>query len=83
MATVKGLTAERTLEIEKNAITNARIESVGAARNLILVKHDGTDVPLGDIRGPQGGGSPFVVLTQAAYTALATKDPATLYVIKG
>lgn len=40
-----------------------------------------TTLGAGNVTGT--GVSAIVVLTQAAYTALATKDPATLYVIQG
>lgn len=85
MATVTGLTAERTKQIENNAFVAARLGGSGG-KNLILTKYDGSDVDLGDVagaKGDPGGGSPFKVLTAAAYAALATKDPATLYVIQG
>lgn len=82
MATVQGLTAERTLEIEKQAVTSMRLETSGNEIILIAVTKGNGDIRLGNVRGPQGGGSPFTVLTQAAYNALAQKDQSTLYVIK-
>lgn len=82
MASVTGLTAERTLEIEKQAIVGMRLDVQGNEVILTAVTKGNGDIALGNVRGPQGGGSPFVVLTQVAYNAIVTKDPATLYVIK-
>lgn len=82
MSTVQGLTAERTLEIEKQAVTSMRLETEGDQIILVAVTKGNGDIRLGNVRGPQGGGSPFVVLTQAAYNALPTKGETTLYVIK-
>ncbi|MEO1830051.1 MAG: hypothetical protein ABGX82_14665 [Pseudomonas sp.] len=39
-------------------------------------------VPLTDLQGPPGA-APWVELTQAAYDALGTPDPATLYIVVG
>lgn len=82
MASVTGLTAERTLEIEKAAVVSMRLEVSGDEIILIAVTKGNGDIRLGNVRGAQGGGSPFVVLTSAQYAALATKGPNTLYVQK-
>ena len=82
MSTVQGLTAERTLEIEKQAVTSMRLETSGDEIILIAVTKGNGDIRLGNVRGPQGGGSPFTVLTSAQYAALPAKNPNTLYVQK-
>lgn len=50
MATVTGLTADRMLTIEAESIVGAHLN----VDNLILVRHDGSTIDVGSIRGPQG-----------------------------
>lgn len=50
MATVTGLTAERMLAIEDASIIDGRVEN----GNLILIKHDGTEINAGPVLGPSG-----------------------------
>lgn len=50
MATVNGLTAERMLEIEAASIVDGDV----VAGNLILSKHDGSQINAGSVIGPTG-----------------------------
>jgi hypothetical protein len=50
MATVTGLTAARMLEIEAACIVQGAV----VLDNLILTKHDGSQINAGNVRGPQG-----------------------------
>lgn len=50
MATVTGLTAARMLAIEAESVVDGDI----IGDNLILTKHDGSQVNAGSVRGPQG-----------------------------
>lgn len=50
MATVTGLTAERMLEIEAASIVDGDV----VAGNLILTKHDGSQINAGSVVGPTG-----------------------------
>jgi len=50
MATITGFTAARMLEIEDGTIVDAEIVD----GELILIKHDGTQVNAGDVTGPAG-----------------------------
>lgn len=51
-ATVRVYTAERMKAIEDACIVNARIETgEDSARNLILIKHDGTLINVGNVGG--------------------------------
>jgi microcystin-dependent protein len=54
MATITGFTAERMLEIEDGTIVDAEV--VGG--ELILIKHDGTQVNAGSVVGPAGPTGP-------------------------
>lgn len=54
MATITGLTAERMQEIEAASVIDAEI--VGG--NLILIKHDGTQINAGPVIGPPGPQGP-------------------------
>ena len=54
MATITGLTAARMLQIEAESINNAT--KVGD--NLILIRHDGTQINLGSIKGNTGAQGP-------------------------
>lgn len=54
MATVTGLTAERMLEIEAESVVDGDI----VGNNLILTKHDGTQINAGPVIGPQGPQGP-------------------------
>ena len=54
MATITGLTAERMQEIEAASIVDSEI--VGG--NLILIKHDGTQINAGPVIGPPGPTGP-------------------------
>lgn len=58
MAKVTAFTAERTKAIEDNAIVDARIEQLGTSVNVFLVRHNGSEIPLGDLRGPAGPTGP-------------------------
>lgn len=52
MATIDGLTKERMLAIEAESIVSARLDPVSS--HLILTTHGGTDIDVGNVRGPQG-----------------------------
>lgn len=54
MATVTGLTAERMLAIEAASVVDGDV----IGNNLILTKHDGTQIDAGNVRGPQGPQGP-------------------------
>lgn len=54
MGSVTAFTAARSKAIEDNAFVSARVDAVGEARNLILIKKNDVEVNVGDIRGPQG-----------------------------
>jgi microcystin-dependent protein len=54
MATVTGFTAERMLEIEGASVIEGEI----VAGNLILTKHDGTQINAGPVLGPAGPAGP-------------------------
>jgi microcystin-dependent protein len=54
MATVTGLTAEKMLEIEAASIIDGNV--VGG--ELILIKHDGTEINAGPVAGPSGPPGP-------------------------
>lgn len=54
MATVTGLTADRMLEIEAASVVDGDI----VGDNLILTKHDGSQVNAGNVRGPAGPQGP-------------------------
>lgn len=55
MATVNGYTAERMQEIEDEVIVAAAINGSG---HLILTRHDGTTIDLGNVVGPPGPTGP-------------------------
>lgn len=55
MATVSSLTAERMLAIEAASVVDGEI----VGDNLILTKHDGSQIDAGDVRGPQGDVGPI------------------------
>lgn len=55
MTTVTGLTAERMLAIEAAAVVDGDI----SGDNLILTRHDGTQINAGNVRGPQGPVGPI------------------------
>lgn len=69
MATITGLTAERMLAIEAAAIVDGNV----VGDDLVLVRHDGTPLNTGNVRGPQGPVGPVGSDTQAA-TALPVLD---------
>ena len=50
MATVTGLTAERMLAIEGASVVDGDV----VGNDLILTKHNGTQINAGDVRGPAG-----------------------------
>lgn len=52
MAEITGLTAERMLEIEAASVVDGNVVD----DDLILEKHDGTQINAGNVRGPQGDG---------------------------
>jgi len=54
MATVTGLTAERMLEIEAASIIDGKVVD----GDLILIKHDGTELNAGPVDGPSGPQGP-------------------------
>lgn len=54
MATVTGFTAERMLEIEGSSVVDGEIVD----SNLILTKHDGTEINAGPVTGPEGPPGP-------------------------
>ena len=54
MATVTGLTAERMLAIEAASVVDGDV----IGDNLILTKHDGSQINAGSVRGPQGPAGP-------------------------
>lgn len=54
MATITGLTAERMLEIEDASIIDGEIRG----GDLILIKHDGTEINAGPVEGPVGPSGP-------------------------
>lgn len=66
MTTVTGLTADRMLAIEDASVIDGDV----VGDNLILTKHDGTQINAGNVRGPQGNegptGSDLDVITAAA-----------------
>lgn len=55
MAKVTGLTAARMLEIENASIVDARLNDY----DLILTNHEGQDINVGNVRGPQGPEGPL------------------------
>lgn len=68
MATVTGFTAERMLVIENASVVDGNV----VGDNLILVRHDGSTIDAGSVRGPTG--SPG--LTLAEYdAAVAINSP--------
>ena len=50
MATVTGLTAERMLEIEGASVIDGEV----VGDNLILTKHNGSQIDAGNVRGEKG-----------------------------
>lgn len=54
MATITGLTAERMLEIEAASIVDGEV----VGDDLILTRHDTTQINAGDVRGPAGPQGP-------------------------
>jgi Concanavalin A-like lectin/glucanases superfamily len=54
MTTVTGLTADRMLAIEAASVVDGDV----IGDNLILTKHDGTQINAGNVRGPQGAVGP-------------------------
>lgn len=50
MATVTGLTAARMLEIEAASVVDGDV----VGDNLVLTRHDGSQIAAGNVRGPQG-----------------------------
>jgi microcystin-dependent protein len=54
MATVTGLTAAKMLEIEAASIVDGRLDS----GELILIQHDGDEINVGPVSGPQGPPGP-------------------------
>lgn len=54
MATVTGLTAERMLEIEAASIVDGEV----VGDDLILTRHDETEINAGNVRGPIGPQGP-------------------------
>jgi len=63
MTTVTSLTADRMLAIEAASVVDGDVDASG---NLILTKHDGTQINAGSVKGPKGDpgpvGSDLVVL---------------------
>ncbi len=55
MATVTGLTANRMLAIEAASVVDGDVDASG---NLILTKHDGSQINAGSVIGPQGPQGP-------------------------
>lgn len=55
MATVTGLTAARMLEIEGASVVGGEVDLDG---DLILTKHDGSEINAGAVVGPQGPAGP-------------------------
>ena len=55
MTTVTGLTAERMLAIEAASVVDGDVDGSG---NLILTKHDGTQINAGSVKGPKGDPGP-------------------------
>jgi hypothetical protein len=55
MTTVTGLTADRMLSIEGASVIDGDVDSNG---NLILTKHDGTQINAGSVKGPAGPQGP-------------------------
>lgn len=55
MTTVTGLTADRMLAIEAASVVDGDVDGNG---NLILTKHDGTQINAGSVKGPQGPAGP-------------------------
>lgn len=56
MATVDGLTKERMLAIEAESVTGARLDVV--TNHLILVRHDLSEIDVGNVQGPIGPQGP-------------------------
>jgi hypothetical protein len=54
MATVTGLTAARMLAIEAAAIVDGDV----VGDHLVLTRHDGVTIDVGDVRGPEGPAGP-------------------------
>lgn len=50
MATATGLTAVRMLEIEAQSVTDGEVID----DNLFLIRHDGSVIDAGNVRGPEG-----------------------------
>lgn len=67
MATVTGFTAERMQEIEDNAIVDGDV----VAGNLILTRHDGSQINAGSVIGPQGVSGPTAGLPAGGATGEA------------
>ena len=58
MATVTGLTAERMLAIEAESVVDGEV----IGNNLILTKHDGSQIDAGPVIGPAGPAGPAASL---------------------
>lgn len=71
MGTVNVYTAERMQAIEDSAITGATVDTDG---NLTFVAHDGTQIPSGNIMGPEGpvGNAPAADQNTAGVAAIAS-----------
>lgn len=68
MATVTGLTADRMLAIEAASIVDGEVDSSG---NLILTKHDGTEIDAGHVKGADATALMTVVDTASVDLTLA------------
>jgi hypothetical protein len=66
MATITAFTAERSLEIERTNIKNARLD--GPDSNLILIQGDGTEIDVGSVKGDPGDTGPTGGISDAPTT---------------
>jgi hypothetical protein len=65
MATVTGFTAARMLAIENSTIDDAQL----SGDNLILIRHDGTQINVGSVRGATGAAGPTGEVSDAELAA--------------
>ena len=73
MASVTGLTAERTLSIEDAIIVDASINGSG---HLILTRHDGTTVDAGVAKGATGSAGVSGAISVATLESVPAGTPA-------
>lgn len=75
MATVTGLSKERMEEIEAASIVDGDV----VGNNLILTKHDGTQIDAGNVRGPIGPAGPSIPAVTSTTRPVAPPDGFMIY----